>query len=263
MEKVEQVQSLLKQIGFDDDDLKKIGSEDVEDFTPFLEKAKSSFKSLLTADTTFVDELVKPYKDAPIGKEKQLKKQIRTYFNLQIKEDDLAKMTIPEILETGTSALKATDNSEIEKYKQSYSSILEEYEALKNEIPNKLKEVEDVWKSKFQAKEIHSELMKQVATGTSVPKENIDLYATTFHGYLKQRGLALDLEKNSLKLKDADGLPARDEKGGILHLKDMLKEFSDKMQTNVKPTGTANIPASTNTSTRTLLSTMGKGFQIN
>ena len=47
MEKLEQVQSLLKQIGFDDDDLKKIGSEDVEDFTPFLEKAKSSFKSLL------------------------------------------------------------------------------------------------------------------------------------------------------------------------------------------------------------------------
>ena len=263
MEKIEQVQALLKQIGFDDDDIKRIGTEDVEDYTPFLDKAKSSFKSLLTADTSFVDEIVKPYKDAPIGKEKQLKKQIRSYFNLQIKEDDLAKMTIPEILETGTSALKSADGTEIEKYKQSYSSILEEYEALKNDIPNKLKEVEDVWKSKFQAKEIHSELMKQVATGTSVPKENIDLYATTFHGYLKQKGLALDLEKNSLKLKDGDGLPARDEKGGVLHLKDMLKEFSDKMQTNVKPTGTPNVTTSTNTSTRTLLSTMGKGFQIN
>ncbi len=263
MEKIEQVQALLKQIGFDDDDIKRIGTEDVEDYTPFLDKAKSSFKSLLTADTSFVDEIVKPYKDAPIGKEKQLKKQIRSYFNLQIKEDDLAKMTIPEILETGTSALKSADGTEIEKYKQSYSSILEEYEALKNDIPNKLKEVEDVWKSKFQAKEIDSELMKQVATGTSVPKENIDLYATTFHGYLKQRGLALDLEKNSLKLKDGDGLPARDEKGGVLHLKDMLKEFSDKMQTNVKPTGTPNVTTSTNTSTRTLLSTMGKGFQIN
>lgn len=263
MEKIEQVQALLKQIGFDDDDLKRIGTEDVEDYTPFLDKAKSSFKSLLTADTSFVDEIVKPYKDAPIGKEKQLKKQIRSYFNLQIKEDDLAKMTIPEILETGTSALKSADGTEIEKYKQSYSNILEEYEALKNDIPNKLKEVEDVWKSKFQAKEIHGELMKQVATGTSVPKENIDLYATTFHGYLKQRGLALDLEKNSLKLKDGDGLPARDEKGGVLHLKDMLKEFSDKMQTNVKPTGTPNVTTSTNTSTRTLLSTMGKGFQIN
>ena len=263
MEKIEQVQALLKQIGFDDDDIKRIGMEDVEDYTPFLDKAKSSFKSLLTADTSFVDEIVKPYKDAPIGKEKQLKKQIRSYFNLQIKEDDLAKMTIPEILETGTSALKSADGTEIEKYKQSYSNMLEEYEALKNDIPNKLKEVEDVWKSKFQAKEIHSELMKQVATGTSVPKENIDLYATTFHGYLKQRGLALDLEKNSLKLKDGDGLPARDEKGGVLHLKDMLKEFSDKMQTNVKPTGTPNVTTSTNTSTRTLLSTMGKGFQIN
>ena len=263
MEKIEQVQALLKQIGFDDDDIKRIGTEDIEDYTPFLDKAKSSFKSLLTADTSFVDEIVKPYKDAPIGKEKQLKKQIRSYFNLQIKEDDLAKMTIPEILETGTSALKSADGTEIEKYKQSYSNILEEYEALKNDIPNKLKEVEDVWKSKFQAKEIHSELMKQVATGTSVPKENIDLYATTFHGYLKQRGLALDLEKNSLKLKDGDGLPARDEKGGVLHLKDMLKEFSDKMQTNVKPTGTPNVTTSTNTSTRTLLSTMGKGFQIN
>lgn len=263
MEKIEQVQALLKQIGFDDDDIKRIGMEDVEDYTPFLDKAKSSFKSLLTADTSFVDEIVKPYKDAPIGKEKQLKKQIRSYFNLQIKEDDLAKMTIPEILETGTSALKSADGTEIEKYKQSYSNMLEEYEALKNDIPNKLKEVEDVWKSKFQAKEIHSELMKQVATGTSVPKENIDLYATTFHGYLKQRGLALDLEKNSLKLKDSDGLPARDEKGGVLHLKDMLKEFSDKMQTNVKPTGTPNVTTSTNTSTRTLLSTMGKGFQIN
>ena len=126
MEKIEQVQALLKQIGFDDDDIKRIGMEDVEDYTPFLDKAKSSFKSLLTADTSFVDEIVKPYKDAPIGKEKQLKKQIRSYFNLQIKEDDLAKMTIPEILETATPPLNSANGTEIEKDKACRSSVLEE-----------------------------------------------------------------------------------------------------------------------------------------
>ena len=43
MEKIEQVQGLLKQIGFDDNDIAKLGSEDIEDFAPFLDKANSSF----------------------------------------------------------------------------------------------------------------------------------------------------------------------------------------------------------------------------
>jgi hypothetical protein len=262
--KIENLQQFFKQVGLEDSDFEKLSKEDIEDFTPFVDKAKDGIKAVLMSDTEFIDNISKPFKDLPIGKEKQLKKEARKYFNLTIKEDDLSKMPLSEILALGTANMKSSDNEEIEKYKNAYSELLEENEKYKNEIlPNSLKEVESKWESKVRSKEIFEELMGEVASETQVAKENISVVATTFLGYLSQLGLKLEMDaKRTIKIYGQDGLQAKSKDGGVLHLKDALKDFSTKMQMNVKPAGSPS-PSNNqnvNTSARQLLSQMGKGF---
>lgn len=262
--KVENLQNFFKSVGLEDSDFEKLSKEDIEDFTPFVDKAKEGIKAVLMSDTEFIDNISKPFKDLPIGKEKQLKKEARKFFNLTIKEDDLTKMPLADILQMGTANLKSTDNEEIEKYKNAYSELLEENEKLKNEVlPNSIKEIESKWESKVRSKDIYEELMSEVAKETQVSKENISVVATTFIGYLNQLGLKLDMDaKRTIKIFAEDGLQAKSKEGGVLHLKDALKDFSTKMQMNVKPVGEGGRSQAMkeNSTARQLLSQMGKGF---
>ena len=264
--RIEQLQNFFKTVGLEDSDFQKLSSEEIEDFTPFIDKAKHGIKEVLLTDTEWLESITKPYKDAPIGKEKQLKKEVRSFFNLQLKEDELAKMPLKEILAKGTENLKATDNSEIEKYKNAYSELLEENEKLKNEVlPNSIKEVEDNWRNKISQKEIKEELIGLVATETQVSKENLAVFATTFQGYLRELGLNLHLdEKRTLSIRDKDGLPVKNQEGGVLRLKEAVKDFATKMTGNVKPSGIATAATSSNGASkhRNLLEIMGKGFPI-
>lgn len=266
MEKVEQIQTFFKSLGLEDSDFEKLSKEDIEDFTPFVEKAKHGIKEVLLTDNEWIDSITKPFKDAPIGKEKQLKKEVRSFFGLQLKEDELAKMPLKDILAKGTEALKTADHSEIEKYKTAYSELLEENEKLKNEtLPNALKEVEETWKSKVTNKEIKETLMEVVASETQVDKANISLFSTTFQGYLSQSGLSLALdEKKNLSIRNSDGLPVKNSEGGVLKVKDALKDFATKMQVNLKPIGTPPAGGGGNGTSRykNRLELMGKGFPL-
>lgn len=265
--KVEQIQGFLKNFGLDDTDFDKLAKEEIEDFTPFVEKAKHGIKEDLMSDTDFLADIVKPYKDAPIGKEKQLKKEVRKYFNLAIKEDDLAKMPLSDILAMGTETLKKNDNSdeEITKVKNAYADLLEEHEKLRNEVlPKSIEEVENKWKNKLNKKEVHEALMNEIAKETAVPKENIGVWATSFSGYISQNGLVIERDvRGALKLKDSDGMPAKDANGNILHVKDALRDFAVRMSVNVKPVGAAQqvgtVQGQANRG-RDLLNKLGKGF---
>lgn len=265
--KLEQIQSFLKSVGLEDSDFEQLSKGDVEDLTPFVDKAKSGIREVLLSDSTFLEEISKPYKDAPIGKEKQLKKEARKFFNLQIKEDDLAKMPLSEILKQGTEHLQSSSSVDIEKLKNDYSALLEENERLKNEeLPAKISEVENTWKQKVQSKDIFEELMKEVAKETQVQKENISVFTTSFQGYLSQLGFKIDIDnKRALKIKDAEGLPAKNNDGGILHLKEALKDYYIKMQGNVKPVGGGASPSNPNGESKykQLVQTMGNGFARN
>jgi hypothetical protein len=261
--KLDQLQNFFKSVGLEDSDFSKLANEDVEDFTPFVEKAKSGIKDTLMGDSDFVDSLTRPFKDAPIGKEKQLKKEARKFFNLTLKEDELTKISLSEILELGTKNLKASDNSEIEKYKNAYSELLEENEKLKNEvIPNTISEVESKWKNISVAKDIKEELIGLVASETQVAKENLAMFSTTFQGYLKQLDLNLHLdEKRNLSIRDKDGLPAKNTEGAILRVKEALKDFATKMQVNIKPVGQGTFTNVTSQGKhKNLLEIMGKGL---
>ena len=261
--KIAQIQTFLNNFGLDQSDFDKLSKDEIEDFTPFVDKAKSGIRDVLMADTEFIDGLTRPFKDAPIGKEKQLKKEARKYFNLQIKEDDLGKISLTEILAQGTESLKTADNAEIDKYKNAYTELLEENEKLKNEVmPNAVAEVENKWKSISSEKDIREELSGIIASETQVKKENLSVFVTAYKGYLAQLGLNLEIDnKRNLTIKDKDGLPPKTETG-ILRLKESVKEFEAKMQGNIKPAGTpsAGSAGSTTSKSRGLLEIMGKGF---
>jgi len=95
---IEQIKSFLTNVGVTDEDFIALSTNTIEDFDPYLNKIKAGVKDVLVNDTAFIEELSKPFKDAPIGKEKQLKKEARKFFNLTMKEDELAKLSLSDIL---------------------------------------------------------------------------------------------------------------------------------------------------------------------
>lgn len=263
--KLEQLESFFKQVGLEDNDITTLKGEDVQDFTPYLDKIKSGIIENIKTDESFIDGIVRPYKDAPIGKEKQLKKEVRKFFGLQLSEDELVKTSLTEMLKKGTENFKAQDNSALDDYKNKYSELLEENERLKNEtIPSEVQKVEQAWRNKIQEKDIKEELMSLVASETQVPKENILIYATTFQGYLSQLGYKLHIDdKRTLSVRDSDGVVAKNTEGSILRVKEALRDFAAKLTTNTHPKGVSNIvnPSTGKTnSNHNLLQLLGKGF---
>ena len=259
---IEQIKSFLTNVGVTDEDFIALSTNTIEDFDPYLNKIKAGVKDVLVNDTAFIEELSKPFKDAPIGKEKQLKKEARKFFNLTIKEDELSKLSLSDILKIGTDTLRVADNDGAERLKTAYSDLLEEYENFKNEVlPNKLLEVENTYKNKLQEKDLFEELMGVVAKDTQVQKENLNLYTTTFKGYVGQMGWHVEMDaKRILKLKGVDGLPVKKEDGSILTLQDALKDFSVRMQVNVKPIQQQQATTIKPNNTINLSELMGAGF---
>ncbi|HNF52453.1 MAG TPA: hypothetical protein PKV25_12150, partial [Chitinophagales bacterium] len=103
--------------------------------------------------------------------------------------------------------------------------------------------------------------MGVVAKDTQVQKENLNLYTTTFKGYVGQMGWHVEMDaKRILKLKGVDGLPVKKEDGSILTLQDALKDFSVRMQVNVKPIQQQQQVFAKTDNTIDLSALMGKGF---
>ena len=261
--KIDQIKSALTSLGLDDSDFQKLSSETIEDFSPFVDKVKSGLRDVLVSDTSFLDEISKPYKDQSIGKEKQLKKDIRKFFNLEIKEDELLKTSISDMLKRGTESIKNTTSEDIEKVKTTYSQLLEEHEKFVNEdYPKKIEERDNYWKDKLNQKNIIEEIQVAVASKTQVAKENLSFFSETFKGAMERQGLSWNIDaKRSLSLRDKDGLPAKNEDGTLLKVDDALKAFATKMQMNIKPAGQPTQGGSQKTSnSRELLKTFSVGF---
>lgn len=260
--RIEQLETAFKQLGLEDTDLDALKTSEVSDYTPFIEKIKSGIVDNIKSDEGFIESIVRPFKDAPIGKEKQLKKEVRKFFNLQITEDELVKTPLTEMLKKGTESIKTADNSHLEEYKNKYSELLEENERLKNEVlPTEVAKVESAWKNKITEKEIKEELNGLVAKETQVPKENISVYSTAFQGYLAQQGYKLHIdEKRNLSIKDSEGMPVKNAEGTILRPKEAILEFASKMAGNSAPKGTVTNTTQTVNKNHNLLNILGKGF---
>ena len=93
----EQVKTFLTNLGLEETDFIRISTEEITDFEPIVSKIKGGIAESLKSDTTFLDEITKPFKDAPIGKENQLKKIVRKTFGLNLSEDELKKMPFDEL----------------------------------------------------------------------------------------------------------------------------------------------------------------------
>lgn len=258
--KLEQLQNFFKTVGLEDEDFKAIAETDIEDLNPFVEKIKGGIKEHLMADKSFLDEIQKPFKDAPIGKENQLKKEIRKAYNLQMTEDELKKTPFHEILKKGIESQNTSVNGDVEKYKQTATEWMEKYEQLESKIPGIQEEIESKYRSKFQEKEIREELVGRTAIDVpQVQKENLPFFVTAFQGYAEKNGWSVAMAENkALKLVGSDGLPIKNEAGHILKVSDALKEFASKMNMNVAPKGTP-VGASSN-GKASLLDLMGRGL---
>ncbi len=70
--KIEQVKTFFENLGLESTDFEQLSTSEVTDFSPFITKIKSGIENEIKTDTAFLEELTKPFKDAPIGKENHL-----------------------------------------------------------------------------------------------------------------------------------------------------------------------------------------------
>lgn len=264
--KIEQLQNFFKSFGLEDEDFAKLSAEPIEDFTPFVEKMRGHVKNELMADTSFVEEISKPFKDAPIGKENQLKKEARKFFSLQMTEDELKKTPLSEILKRGTESLKSTVNVDVEKFQNAAAEWMEKYEALEASIPDRERAVEEKWQSKYRDQQTKEELISLSATeAPGIAKENLSHFVTTLLGFANQNGHKITIdERKQVKILDSEGMPLKNEQGHIVRTKDYIKDFASKLNVNIAPKGAGTpIPGGIPSKQNDLLALMGKGLMRN
>lgn len=259
--KIDQIQNVLKTFGLEDSDFERLTKEDVEDFSPFVQKVQTHIKSELMSDTSFTDEIIKPYKDAPIGKENQLKKEVRKYFGLEMTEDELKKTPFRDILTKADETRKATVGTDVDKYKSLYMQTLEEKEALEAKIPTIQQEVEGKYMAKIREKETEEELVKLSAIeAPQVQKENLHMFVNAMLGYAHKSGHKIVKDDSgAVRVFDAEGLPLKDSNGHVMKVKDYVKNFANGIVSNVAPKSVTAIPQ-TNQKAASLLSMLGTGL---
>lgn len=264
----EQVKTFFTNLGLEETDFTKISTEEVTDFEPFISKIKGGIAESLKADTTFLDEITKPFKDAPIGKENQLKKVVRKTFGLNLSEDELKKMPFDELANKAKEVLSSATGANTTELQTKLSEYMENFELLKNDVPNIVNEAVEKerssWQAKFDSMTIREEVAQLVAVeSTGVKKENIPNFTTAFLGFVQQSGYKIAIDaKKIMKLTDLDGNPVQ-LNGALLRVKDFLKTFGETvMNMNVAPRGGASDGQQLSTGNKDLaaLELMGKGF---
>ncbi|MGV8130471.1 MAG: hypothetical protein ACP5N7_00030 [Candidatus Pacearchaeota archaeon] len=262
--KIEQVKTFFENLGLESTDFEQLSTSEVTDFSPFITKIKSGIENEIKTDTAFLEELTKPFKDAPIGKEKQLKKAVRKSFGLTFSEDELTKMPFDELISKAKETIASTNTDKSSELQSQLTDYMERYEKLETEVlPSKIEEVNKKWQDKFDAINIRQEVSELVATDVQVKKENIPNFTTIFMGFIHQSGWKVSItDKKELKLTDQEGNPIKKTDGiGVLKVKDALKMFSETVNFNTTPRGeTPNIEISTKNKDRQALEMLGKGF---
>ena len=84
----------------------------------------------------------------------------------------------------------------MEDFQNKYSQLLEENERIKNEeIPAKIKAVEDTWRNKINEANIKEELIGLISSEKLASAENLSVYSTALYWLFVQIGLKYILMK--------------------------------------------------------------------
>lgn len=234
-------QALLQSIGFEEEDINLLNSEDkIEDFSPFVEKLNSKFYDKIKSDEAFIEQITKPHKDAIIGKENSYKRQIRKAFGLDIKDDDLKKADFNKLLEQGLSTIKTDGNMEELK-----SRLIEEMEAkenlleqVKNEYEKKISEITDSYNKKIQQNEIDKIMINELEAEPLVEKNNLSIMVKTIRGNMYEDGYHVEITpQKKLRLINSDGVPIKDDKGTHLSFSKYVNSILAQIRGNVFPKG--------------------------
>lgn len=262
--KIEQIDTFLKSMHLEDEDIAKIKTEEVTDFEPYVSKVKAGIKENLLADTTFIDTITEPFKSAPIGKENQLKKEARKFYGLTMTEDELKKTPFNDILKKGDELRKNTVIADVDNYKNTATEWMEKFENLQTQYNEVETKAEQKWAEKIKDGETRQELVEFAAKEIAgIAKENLPFFTKTYIATKAHEGIKVTIdERKQLRLLDKDGLPAKDQAGNILKIKEDLKEYSAKVSGNIAPKGTATITGNATTNKNSdLVNLIGKGFQ--
>ena len=261
----EQVKTFLTNLGLEETDFTKISTEEITDFEQFVSKIKGGIAESLKSDTTFLDEITKPFKDAPIGKENQLKKIVRKTFGLNLSEDELKKMPFDELTNKAKEVIAGSATNNTTELQSKLSEYMEKYESLETDLPTKIEEAvnkeRQAWQSKFDSMTIRDEVSQLVAVESQVKKENIPNFTTAFLGFISQSGYRISVDaKKALKVVDNDGNPVQ-QNNAIVTVKGLLKTFGETvLNLNTSPRGEATREISTGNKDLNALALMGKGF---
>lgn len=262
----EQVKTFFTNLGLEETDFTRIATEEITDFEPFVSKIKGGIAESLKSDTTFLDEITKPFKDAPIGKENQLKKIVRKTFGLtHLSEDELKKMPFDELANKAKEIIAGSATTNTTELQTKLSEYMEKYESLETDLPTKIEtavnEERQKWQSKFDAMTIRDEVSQLVAVESQVKKENVPNFTTAFLGFVSQSGFKITVDsKKALKIVDQDNNPVQ-QNNAIVTVKGLLKSFGDTiLNLNTAPRGEVTKEISTGNKDLNALALMGKGF---
>ena len=262
----EQVKTFFTNLGLEETDFTRIATEEITDFEPFVSKIKGGIAESLKSDTTFLDEITKPFKDAPIGKENQLKKIVRKTFGLtHLSEDELKKMPFDELANKAKEIIAGSATTNTTELQTKLSEYMEKYEYLETKLTTKIEtasnEESQKWQSKFDAMTIRDEVSQLVAVESQVKKENVPNFTTAFLGFVSQSGFKITVDsKKALKIVDQDNNPVQ-QNNAIVTVKGLLKSFGDTiLNLNIAPRGEVTKEISTGNKDLNALALMGRGF---
>lgn len=238
---LEQVQAFIKGLGcFEDDEINTIINTPATDLAPLFDKVKGNYRTLLEADADLIAKIQAPLKDSAIGKENQLKKEVRKTLGLNYTEDELKKMPFNDLLLKGIASKRDGDATETEKLRKDIIEWREKYEALESDVPNREKAVEDAWRAKLSERDIREEFIEIFAKETQVQRANIPKMVTAFLGYASQMNWKVSIDdKKQLALTDDKGNVVQNTAGHILKPKEAVKEFIEAVNPNVQNRGEA------------------------
>lgn len=194
----------VKSVGIEDADIEAIKSlKPEDDLTPYKEKIFNNFKETLKADQEFTSQFTKDFDNRLIGNQNKIKKQIRKQFGFDIKEDDLAKMPIEDLLKKAHEATDQTKDANLQELRTKQLEALEENERLKEIHKKELEDEKGKTTQFIKGYETKHKLQNLILGETPIIPKNIDTAMGAYDGYLNIKGWKLDVDaKGNLILLD-------------------------------------------------------------
>lgn len=226
MELQDRLIEYVKTIGLEDADLEVLKDE-TADFTPLKDKIFNNYKEALKGDTEFTSQFTKDFDNRLIGNLNKNKKLIRKQFGLDIKEDDLSKMSMEDLLKKAHEVADNTKNADLQEIRNKQIEAHETNERLKEEHRLALEAEQKKTTDFVKSYEVKHKLQNLILKETPIKVDNIDVAIAAYEGgYLTIKGWKLDIDqKGNPILLDAKSGALALVNNAPVKVSDTIKDF--------------------------------------